>query len=132
MNCFVDTSAFIAVLARDDENHGRAKCAWRALLEQRTPLVTSSYVLTETAAVLQHRMGVAAVRVLHQDLYPILAIEWVGGTLHEKGMGGVLAANRTDLSLVDCVSFEVMRQRGIRKAFAFDKHFKEQGFDVVP
>jgi len=76
-------------------------------------------------------MGVDAVRVFHEDIYPILTIEWVAGALHEKGMGAVLAAGRRDLSVVDCVSFEVMRQRGIRKAFAFDKHFKGQGFDLV-
>ena len=33
---------------------------------------------------------------------------------------------------VNCVSFEIMRQRGLRRVFAFDKHFEEQGFDVVP
>ena len=132
MNCFVDTSAFLAVLGKDDENHARAKSAWGELLEQRTPLVTSSYVMEETLAILQHRMGLDAVRVFHYDVYPVLTIEWVGGGLHEKGIGGVLVARRRDLSLVDCVSFEVMRQRGIRKAFAFDKHFEEQAFDVIP
>jgi uncharacterized protein len=132
MNCFVDTSAFLAVLGKDDAHHTRARTVWGDLLEERTPLVTSSYVLAETLAILQHRMGLDAVRLFHNDIYPILTIEWVGGVLHEKGLGGVLAAHRRDLSLVDCVSFEVMRQRGIRQAFAFDKHFEEQAFDVVP
>lgn len=132
MNCFVDTSAFLAVLGKDDPNHAQAKAVWCDLLERRAPLVTSSYVLTETFAVLQHRMGLDAVRVFHNDVYPILTIEWVGGISHEKGIVGVLAARRRELSLVDCVSFEVMRQRGIRQVFAFDKHFDEQGFDVVP
>ena len=68
----------------------------------------------------------------HHDIYPLLSVEWVGGVLHESGVGSVLAAGRRRLSLVDCVSFEVMRQRGIRRAFAFDKHFGEQGIDVVP
>lgn len=132
MNCFVDTSAFLAVLGKDDENHARAKTAWGDLLKQRAPLFTSSYVLTETFAILQHRIGLDAVRVFQSDVYPVLTIEWVADVLHGKGIGGVLAARRRDLSLVDCVSFEVMRQRGIRKVFAFDKHFEEQGFDVVP
>lgn len=131
MNCFIDTSAFLAVLGKDDRNHVRARAAWGDLLEQRAPLVTSSYVLTETFAILQHRMGLDAIRVFHNDVYPILTIEWVSDVLHEKGVGAVLAARRKDLSLVDCVSFEVMRQRGIRKAFAFDSHFKEQGFEMV-
>jgi len=132
VNCFVDSSAFLAVLGKDDDNHVRARATWGNLLEGRSPLVTSSYVLAETLAILQHRMGMDAVRVFHHDIYPVLTIEWIADVLHEKGAGGVLAARRRDLSLVDCVSFEVMRQRGIRQVFAFDRHFAEQGFDVVP
>lgn len=75
MNCFVDTSAFLAVLGKDDENHARARTAWGDLLEERTTLVTSSYVLAETLAILQHRMGLDAVRLFHSDVYPILAVE---------------------------------------------------------
>jgi len=70
MSCFVDTSAFLAVLGRDDGNHTQAKTAWGELLEQRAPLVTSSGVLTETLAILQHRMGLDAVRTFHTDIYP--------------------------------------------------------------
>ena len=132
MNCFVDTSAFLAVLGKDDENHARARTAWGDLLEQRATLVTSSYVLAETIAILQHRMGLDAVRIFHHDIYPVLTTEWIRDEWHEKGMGSVLAARRRNLSLVDCVSFEVMRQRGIRMAFAFDRHFEEQGFEMLP
>ena len=132
MNCFVDTSAFLAVLGKDDENHARARTAWSELLEQRSTLVTSNYMLVETVAVVQHRMGLDAVRVFHHDIYPVLTAEWVRDEWHAKGMSGVLAARRRNLSLVDCVSFEIMRQRGIRSVFAFDKHFEEQGFDLIP
>jgi predicted nucleic acid-binding protein len=38
------------------------------------------------------------------------------------------SARRRDLSLVDCVSFEVMRRNGITRAFAVDRHFQELGF----
>jgi uncharacterized protein len=43
----------------------------------------------------------------------------------------VLAAARRNLSLVDCVSFELMRRLGIRRVFCFDPHFAEQGFELV-
>jgi predicted nucleic acid-binding protein len=36
------------------------------------------------------------------------------------------------LSLVDCTSFQVMRQLGIDTAFAFDEHFAEQHFTCIP
>jgi len=44
----------------------------------------------------------------------------------------LLAADRRKLSLVDCGSFHVMRTRVVRTSFAFDPHFREQGFDVLP
>jgi predicted nucleic acid-binding protein len=33
---------------------------------------------------------------------------------------------------VDCVSFQTMRQSGVRHVFCFDAHFREQGFMVRP
>ena len=44
----------------------------------------------------------------------------------------VFAANRRQLSLVDCSSFETMRRVRIEKVFTFDEHFREQGFEVIP
>lgn len=35
-------------------------------------------------------------------------------------------------SLTDCVSFVVMRERGISVAFAFDRHFTQEGFTSEP
>jgi predicted nucleic acid-binding protein len=70
--------------------------------------------------------------MLHEKIYPHLRIEWVDRPLHEIGMNALLAAGRRNLSLVDCVSFEVMRRLGISRVFTFDDHFREQGFDVIP
>jgi len=35
-------------------------------------------------------------------------------------------------SFTDCTSCAVMRRLGITTAFAFDQHFREMGFEVVP
>jgi predicted nucleic acid-binding protein len=128
MSVFVDTSAFYAVLDRDDANHSAAKRVWAALLHEKAALFTTNYVLVETAALLQHRIGLAAVRAFHEDVVPVLRVDWIAAEGHRAGMEAVLAAGRKMLSLVDCVSFQSMRQMGLRQAFCFDKHFKEQGF----
>ena len=128
MTCFVDTSALLAVMDRDDAAHAEAKQAWQQLTALRATLVTTSYVVLETVAIIQHRVGVAAVRTFNDDIYPILTIDWISSAQHTRGMGALLVANRRNLSLVDCVSFDTMRRHGLTAAFAFDKHFDEQGF----
>jgi len=132
MTCFVDTSAFFAVLDADDRNHDRAKPQWASLLRDGGGLVTTGYVLVETLALLQHRLGIASARTFHEDIFPLLRVEWVDGAIHEAGMAAVLSAQRRHLSLVDCVSFAAMRRMGIREVFAFDPHFAEQGFTCLP
>jgi predicted nucleic acid-binding protein len=133
MSVFVDTSAFFAVLDADDENHNTARQMWEGLLTQEeVVLVCSNYVLVETLALVQHRLGIPAVRTFQEDIMPVLNIEWVDETIHQVGIASVLAAARRGLSLVDCVSFEIMRRLGIKTAFVFDHHFDEQGFECLP
>jgi predicted nucleic acid-binding protein len=132
MTVFVDTSALYAVFDRDDANHSRAKTAWAEWLRGGATLVTNNYVLLETTALLQHRIGMAAVRALHQDVVPLLQVDWIAEEQHRAGMEAVLAASRKKLSLVDCVSFQTMRARGVKSAFCFDAHFREQGFTIMP
>jgi predicted nucleic acid-binding protein len=129
---FADTSALYAVLDADDANHPAAAAQWRRLLQGHLPLSTTSYVLVETAALVQHRLGLEALSVLDQDIVPILHVEWVGQALHAAAMSSVLTVRRRDLSLVDCVSFAAMRERGLSTVFAFDAHFAQQGFRCVP
>jgi len=132
MRIFVDTSAFYALLDLDDRNHQKGKKAWREILENDSTLVTSNYILVETLSLLQSRLGLEAVRGFQEDVVPILKVEFVTPEMHRAGASALLSAGRRGLSLVDCVSFEVMRDWGIKTAFTFDSHFKEQGFEVIP
>ena len=132
MTVFVDTSAIYASIDRDDINHAKAKAVWTTLFEEATPLLTNNYVLLETAALLQNRLGLSAVRALHEEILPMMEIAWISEHEHRTGVAAVLAAGRKKLSLVDCVSFETMRARGVRTVFCFDAHFREQGFKVRP
>ncbi len=131
MSVYIDTSAFLAVLDADDSHHAQAKAAWLALLESREILVCNNYVLIETHALVQHRLGMAAVRAFAESVYPILTIIWLDSDEHGQALSALLTANRRDFSLVDCSSFTTMRQLGIAKVFAYDKHFVEQGFTLM-
>jgi len=131
MRIFVDTSAFYALLDMDDVNHNRAKKTWSQILNPENTFVSSNYVLVESFALLQSRLGVSAVRTFQEDIIPLIMIEFVDQETHRSAVASLLSASKRWLSLVDCVSFEVMRILGIQSAFAFDPHFKEQGFSPI-
>lgn len=132
MTVYVDTSGLLAVMDSGDQFHEQAKAEWVRLLESGEGLVCSSYVLLETNALVQHRLGMDAVRALHEDVFPVLMVDWTDEDVHREAMSALLVANRKDLSLVDCSSFITMRRLGLRVAFAFDRHFAEQGFGLTP
>jgi len=125
---FVDTSALYALLDRNDANHEAAKAIWWALLAAHDPLFTTNYIVVESCALAQNRLGLDAVRSIQEDLLPVMDVVWVDEATHLLAMAALLAAQRRKLSLVDCVSFAVMRRRGAQVAFAFDQHFVEERF----
>ncbi|RME21825.1 MAG: PIN domain-containing protein [Deltaproteobacteria bacterium] len=132
MKVFVDTSALISLLDRDDGNHARAAKAFEKLRKKDAILVCSNYVLVETCAIIQHRLGLGALRSFQKDFFPLLVTVWVDEDIHMAATSAVLAAGKRRLSLVDCSSFEVMRRSGIDRAFTFDRHFQQQGFSCLP
>lgn len=132
MSVFVDTSAFYAVFDADDEEHARAREAWANLVSGESLLFTSNYVIVETLALLQNRLGIGAVRVFDDAVYPLLRVLWIDDGTHREAVAAVLTAGRRRLSLVDCSSFVLMRRHGLDSAFAFDDHFPEQGFATLP
>lgn len=132
MKAFIDTSAFLAVLDADDRNHRKAKAEWIELITSESVLFSNNYVLVETFALVQHRLGMEAVRSFNDDILPLINIEWIDESTHKAGINAMLVALRRKLSLVDCVSFETMRLLGVKTVFAFDAHFEEQGFNCMP
>lgn len=129
---FVDTSALLAFLDADDESHPEAVSHWNRLLDGIAAGefrgVTHYGVVLETSALVQRRLGMDALERLHGVLFGPLAVEWVDEVLHSRATVAMLAARHRRVSLVDWASFELMRERGIDYALAFDSDFAERGF----
>lgn len=131
MNIFIDTSAFFAVLDKRDVNHSAADRIWQRIITTGDVLICHNYVLVEISALLQHRLGLEAVRTFEEDIVPLLNVLWIDEQTHRSAVSALLAASRRSLSLVDCVSFAMMRAAAIKTAFVFDADFKAQGFDIL-
>jgi predicted nucleic acid-binding protein len=132
MTHFVDTSGLLALLSAGDRFHQQAYEAWVGWVRGDVPLVTSNYVLVETTALVQSRLGFNAVTALQTDILPVLHVEWVDVTLHQAAAAILVTIRQRELSLVDCTSFELMRRLGLHTIFGFDRHFAAQGFTCLP
>jgi predicted nucleic acid-binding protein len=128
---FVDTSALLALLSSSDANHTTARRAFRRLGDREARLLTTSYVLVETYALLGRRLGVKAVRAFRESFEPLLQTVWIDRETHEGGLDLLLTAPRRKLSLVDATSFLVARAARVEEVFAFDVHFQREGFRLV-
>jgi uncharacterized protein len=128
---FVDTSAVLAFTVADDAAHSRAHLAFGNLAARQAALVTTSYVLVETYALLGRRLGLKAVASFRADFAPLLDVQWVDAALHEDGLDLLLQRRLRDLSLVDAVSFLVIRRQRLDEVWAYDRHFKAEDLPLV-
>jgi uncharacterized protein len=129
---FVDTAAFYALADASDPNHAAARTTLGLLGAADAALVTHEYVLVETTALIQRRLGLTALRLFVDGLLPLIEVIWVDAHLHTEAREALLAAGRREVSLVDWTSFLLMRRLGIAQAFTFDADFATEGFEVIP
>ena len=132
MEIFIDTAAFYALLDSADENHFSAVAVWTRWGQRQHRYITSNYILLESFSLIQRRLGLTPARYFYDEIAPACDVEWITPQLHRTATANVFVANQRRLSLVDCTSFVLMRDLGLRDVFTFDRHFAEQGFNCYP
>jgi len=131
---FADTSAFIAILNKRDQYHTQATKKLNGIL-QKSPvtLLTTTHVFAEIVTRIQRKISadkaIQAGSLIRKDkrieiITPhqeAIELAWkIYGKYHDQ-----------KFSFVDCISFAVMQQLNINRAFAFDKHFSIMGFKIL-
>ena len=132
MVTLVDTSALYAYLDERDANHAAARDAFRSLLDTGERLTTHNYVVAESCALVQRRLGALAVRSLLDDVLPVIEVRFVDESIHRMAAAAMLGSVSRSVSMVDWTSFVLMRELGIERALAFDADFSQQGFSTIP
>lgn len=128
---FVDTSGFYAFLDGSDPFHATAADCFRRAVDERWQLVTTSYVLHESWAVIQARLGWEAIDAWRDQLVHLCQVIWIDEGIHALGEARCRQARERRLSLTDCVTIAVMRHHRINAVIAQDEHLSREGF-VLP
>ncbi len=126
---FLDTSGIYALADRGDPRHTEAKRRFQALLTDGETLLTHNYVLVESLALVQHRLGAAAAIKLAQGASAFQVV-WIDSALHREAVRRFERPARRRVSFVDEVSFLIMESQGATVAFAFDADFESRGFQL--
>jgi predicted nucleic acid-binding protein len=128
---FVDSSALYAILDDRDVAHEAAVSTYEELVPS-SELVTHAYVVIESAALVQRRLGQRPAKSLFLEILAPVRVCPVPADIHEAAAAMMLASDSSSISFVDWTSFEFMRREALHTAFAFDDHFRREGFVTVP
>ncbi|HUL37951.1 MAG TPA: PIN domain-containing protein [Thermodesulfobacteriota bacterium] len=126
---FLDSSAIYALADKADPNHDTAYKKFDLALKSGETFLLHNYILLESAALLQVRLGPPSAVLFLKDAKSF-EVEWVDLELHEGAVKELERTGKRGVSLVDCTSFLVMRRRGVQKVLAFDPDFQDQGFTI--
>lgn len=135
LEVFADTAGWANFFVRTEPFHTQATELMQQWYSQGTQVVTTNYVLLELVALLTTPLRIPRSRQV-KTIETIKGSTWVeivhiDALLDEKAWQLLKTREDKRWSLVDCSSFEVMRQRNITEAFTTDHHFEQAGYLAV-
>jgi predicted nucleic acid-binding protein len=134
VRALVDTGALIALSRSKDQYHTLAVDIAERHLGAGGQFVGTTLILAEFHSHLLYLRGPAQARTIVSSLLDDPVHEWlpVSSELQRDAIARWLVRfPDQEFSLVDAVSFEVMRRNKLTHAFAFDQHFAIAGFELL-
>lgn len=132
---YLDTSGWLAALSPREQGHDAARQAYETLVRDAALLVTTNLVVAEMHILLARRHDPGTALSFIESLYrdPAHEVRFVSREL-EAGAVRQWIRPFADkpISLADAVGFEVMRTEGIARALAYDRHFGDAGYEMIP
>jgi predicted nucleic acid-binding protein len=127
-----DTSGFFALIDERDVMHDKAR-AWIEAQRWRIRPVSTEWVVGEiwTLLVARKRPHLVARFLDYVDSSAALLLVNPDDTLLRAAKAMIRQQAEQSYSFVDCISFCLMKERGIRKALTTDSHYHKAGFAAV-
>ena len=130
---FLDTSGWLALVDGREANHPAALRLWKEIGRRGLPFVLTDWVIAESGNGLSRPPFRSSFLSLLDDFlsYPRIELVFITRELLDRATS--LYAARPDKSwgLVDCASFVVMNDLGIRDSLTADHHFAQAGFRAL-
>ncbi|MFO7539333.1 MAG: PIN domain-containing protein [Chloroflexota bacterium] len=124
---FIDTAYIVALVNRRDKYHAAAKILARRVAGRL--FVTTDGILLEVGNALAQHFRQEAVAIIEQFINSTeVEIVHLTPELFSAAFNRYKKYADKGWGLVDCISFEVMQERGIQESLTTDRHFVQAGF----
>ena len=127
---FVDTGAWVALRYGRDQHHARARNLLQALQREGIGLVTTEWVMAEAVTLLKARGAIDHALALGEAVQSGRLGYLVESSPERRRRAWDLFVRyrARRVGWVDCASFAVMEELGLRRFFGFDDDFVRAGF----
>jgi len=130
---FLDAAYAIALSSSNDAFHQQALAFAEHFEKSKTQLVTTRAVCLEIGNALAkqkyRQAAVKLLRAIEQDT--LIQIVSLSEELYQNAFRLYQDRRDKEWGLTDCISFVVMRERGITDALTTDEHFDQSGFRAL-
>jgi uncharacterized protein len=130
---FLDTSYAISLSVITDHRHAAAVALARQLRADKTRLLVTRAVMLEIGnSLAKARYRAAALALLNAlEADAMVEIIELEGSDYRAALQIFESHTDKEWGLVDCISFVVMRRRGLSDALTADGHFVQAGFRAL-
>lgn len=127
---FIDTMGWYCLFDRGEAKHETARAVMLGLARTKTPLITTDYVVDETATLLVARRATGALGTFFEMIEnsAALTLTPVGAGRFREACALLLKQRDQGYSFTDVTSFIVMRELRAVEVLTDDMHFEKAGF----
>ena len=131
---FVDSGAYIAFCAANDQHHEEAVAQFAAIEKEKRSMLTSTDIVDEAVTLVKKWAGQEAATELGERLQSDVStrIFQIDAAVRRDAWKLFKTYDDKSFSLTDCTAMVVMKRYGVTEIFSFDREFEKVGLKRVP
>jgi predicted nucleic acid-binding protein len=137
MTCFIDSTAWIAIVHKQNPNHTTASEYFQQLLEEDAKLVTNNVAIDQTLSHLKSENNSELARkfltIIDESVLTInLRMDWISRRVRRNALNQFLKSSDTHLTLSHFYINETLKRKRVDIIFSFDQALRKFGLPLMP
>ena len=137
VTCFLDTTAWVALMNKKDPHHLRASAYFRELLDMKSRLVTNNVELDHAISYIKEQLDEDAAynfyKVIDESILTLnLRMDWISRRLRRDALSLFLKNRNKELNLKHFYILETVNKKKVDILFSFDTRLNFLGLPVMP